>query len=471
MILNHDNDSVQSIPEFIAFLKTVSLREALIRCCKNKLQGVAIFDIFCTLFVLVFRQRNFWRWVASGKDTPSFGQDTVYRFLNSSFHNWRDFLSRIAKKAIAFLVPLTSREERKVFVVDDSVYDKNRSKKLELLSFVYDHVKKRTVRGFRMLTLAFTDGISLIPLDFALLGSKKIVCEANPDIDGRSHGAKRRTEAVKEAPEVLLSMIDRCRDIIRDGSHIVFDSWFCYPSLIRALTGRKLHVTGRLKNNDTRYLFRRNSKDSFVTLEQLYAKLSRIPRSVRERQRKENADVLGSLCVVLPPNKEEEAVTVRIVFLQNRRTKDSKEWLAILTTDLELTEEQVVQMYAKRWNIEEFFKVAKSLLQLEREFQGRSYDMLVGHATLVCVRYIFLELERRRTLDIRTCGELFYRCCDEIPDLKLREAIIRIFQALETFLMKFFAGGRDIIKACIEHFTSALPASILKLMPVYGCES
>ena len=138
MILNHDNDSVQSIPEFIAFLKTVSLREALIRCCKNKLQGVAIFDIFCTLFVLVFRQRNFWRWVASGKDTPSFGQDTVYRFLNSSFHNWRDFLSRIAKKAIAFLVPLTSREERKVFVVDDSVYDKNRSKKLELLSFVYE---------------------------------------------------------------------------------------------------------------------------------------------------------------------------------------------------------------------------------------------------------------------------------------------------------------------------------------------
>ncbi|GHV42483.1 hypothetical protein FACS1894187_24740 [Synergistales bacterium] len=45
-------------------------------------------------------------------------------------------------------------------------------------------------------------------------------------------------------------------------------------------------------------------------------------------------------------------------------------------------------MYAKRWKIEEFFKVAKSLLQLEREFQGRSYDMLVAHATLVCARYI-----------------------------------------------------------------------------------
>ena len=471
MMITQENDPVQSIPEFMAFLKTVSLREALVRCCKNKLQGVAIFDIFCSLFVLVFRQRNFWRWIASGKDIPSFGQDTVYRFLNSSFHNWRAFLFRIAQKAIAFLVPLTSKEERKVFVVDDSLYNKNRSKKLELLSFVYDHVENRTVRGFRMLTLAFNDGISLIPLDFALLGSKKIICGANADIDGRSHGAKRRTEAVKEAPEVLLSMIDRCRDIIRGGSHIVFDSWFCYPSLIRELSGRKLHVTGRLKKNDTRYIFRRNSKDSFVTLEQLYAKLSRIPRSVRERQRKGNADVLGSLCVALPPDKEGKSVDVRIVFLQNRGSKDSNEWIAILTTDMELTGEQVVQTYAKRWNIEDFFKVAKSLLQLEREFQGRSYDMLIGHATLVCVRYIFLELERRRTLDVRTCGELFYHCCDEMPDLKLREAVRRIFQALEAFMVKFIQGGRDVLKDCIEYFISALPASILKLMPVYGCGS
>jgi hypothetical protein len=140
MILNQENDHVQSIPEFFAFMKTVSLREALARYCKNKTQGVASIDIFCTLFVLVFRQRNFWRWIDSGKDIPSFSQDTVYRFLNSSFHNWRAFLYRIAIKAITFLAPLTSKEERKVFVVDDSLYNKNRSKKLELLSFVHDHV-------------------------------------------------------------------------------------------------------------------------------------------------------------------------------------------------------------------------------------------------------------------------------------------------------------------------------------------
>jgi hypothetical protein len=377
----------------------------------------------------------------------------------------------LAQKAIASLAPLTSSKKRRIFVVDDSLYNKNMSKKVELLSIVYDHVEKRFIRGFRMLTLAFTDGVSLIPLDFALLGSEKIVCEANPDIDKRSHGAKRRTEAVCEAPEVLLSMIDRHHDLIKDGSYIVFDSWFSSPSLIRAFTGRKLHVTVRLKNNDTRYLFRRNCKDRLVTLSQLHAKLSRIPGSVRQRKRKENGDVLGSFIVALPPNEKSEAIRVKIVFLANKSSKNPQDWLAILTTDLELTEEQVVQMYAKLWKIEEFFKVAKSLLQLESEFQGRSYDMLVGHATLACMRYIFLELERRRALDDRTCGELYYHCCDELPDLKIREAILRIFQALEDFLTKFFSGKNDVLKACLEYFTSALPASLLKLLPISGCVS
>jgi hypothetical protein len=378
---------------------------------------------------------------------------------------------RIALKAVAFLIPLTSSEKRRIFAVDDTVYNKNRSKKLELLSKVYDNVEKKFVKGFRMLTLAFTDGISLIPLDIALLGTERILCEANPDIDGRSHGAKRRAEAVKEAPQVLLSMIDRLRDIIKIGSYIVFDSWFCCPSLIRELISRGLHVTGRLKKNDTLYLFRRNCKDCFVTLKQLYAKLSRIPRSVRERKREENADILGSFIVALPQNKKGESINVRIVFLKNKSSKDPEEWLAILTTDLELTEEEIVQMYAKRWKIEEYHRVAKDLLKLEREFQGRSYDMLIGHATLVCVRYIFLELERRRTLDVRTCGELFYYCCDELPDLEVREAILRIFQAMEAFMTQFSQDGQNIFKACIEYFMSTLPAPIRALMPISGCGS
>jgi hypothetical protein len=367
-----------------------------------------------------------------------------------------------------FLVPLTSSEKRRIFVVDDTVYNKNRSKKLELLSKVRDYVNDRYVNGFRMITLGFTDGISFIPMDIGLLGTKKIINEANPEIDGRSHGAKRRAESRHEAPKVLLAMIDRAQDVIKAGSYIAFDSWYCNPSLIRELVDRELHVTGRLKNNDTHYLFRRNGKDQFVTLSQLYKKLPRIPPAVRERQRKDNNDVLGSLIVALPQDGEVKPISVKIVFLRNKSSKKPDNWLAILTTDLEMTEEEIIQMYAKRWKIEEYHKVAKDLLKLEREFQGRSYDMLIGHATLVCVRYIFLELERRRTMDDRTCGELFFYFCDEIPDLKIREAILKIFQILEVFLTKICSGNKELIKACLEYFASTLPASIQRLLPNFG---
>jgi hypothetical protein len=258
-------------------------------------------------------------------------------------------LKIIAEKVISFSCPLTSDEKRKVFVVDDSSYDKNRGSKIELLSTNFDHVEKRYYRGFRLLTLAFTDGISLLPIDCSLLASQKILCSVNEDIDKRSHGWKRRIEATSKAPDVLLSMIDDSRNIITDGSHILADSWFSNSSLIRKLTERNLHFTGRLKNNDTRFLFRRNSKNQLLTLEQLFRKLDRIPKPVRKKQQ-QKPDILGSIRVSLPSvmedGKELPSIPVKIVFLENRNSSAQRKWLAIITTDLELTEEEeVVRMY------------------------------------------------------------------------------------------------------------------------------
>lgn len=49
--------------------------------------------------------------------------------------------------------PLTSVDREKVLIFDDSLYSRNRSKAVELLAKVYDHVEHKYVRGFRMLTL------------------------------------------------------------------------------------------------------------------------------------------------------------------------------------------------------------------------------------------------------------------------------------------------------------------------------
>ncbi|MCE5170710.1 hypothetical protein LQV63_15475 [Paenibacillus profundus] len=69
------------------------------------------------------------------------------------------------------------------------------------------------------------------------------------------------------------------------------------------------------------------------------------------------------------------------MFVRHRSKKN--EWLAILSTDLALAVEDLIRIYAMRWDIEVFFKCAKSLLRLQKEFQGRSYDLLVSHTTIV----------------------------------------------------------------------------------------
>ncbi len=79
-------------------------------------------------------------------------------------------------------------------------------------------------------------------------------------------------------------------------------------------------------------------------------------------------DVIDSIQVCLQIDNQ---TPVKIVFVRNRNKKS--EWLAILSTDTTLSDEEIVSIYGVRWDIETFFKCTKSLLKLAKEFQGRFY--------------------------------------------------------------------------------------------------
>lgn len=65
-------------------------------------------------------------------------------------------------------------EKRKnVFIVDDSLFSRTSCKKTELGSKVFDHTDMRFKKGFRMLTLSWSDGNTLIPVNSCLLASAK----------------------------------------------------------------------------------------------------------------------------------------------------------------------------------------------------------------------------------------------------------------------------------------------------------
>lgn len=92
----------------------------------------------------------------------------MYRFLNHSRFNWRKFLMLLSSDTVKRIQPLTSTKRTSVFVVDDSMFERNRSKTVELLARFKDHATGAYYKGYRMLTLGWSDGHTFIPLDFFL---------------------------------------------------------------------------------------------------------------------------------------------------------------------------------------------------------------------------------------------------------------------------------------------------------------
>lgn len=101
-------------------------------------------------------------------------RDTIYRFLNSVHYNRKDLLASVSSIIINERIkPLTKKKREKVFIFDDSIYERGRSKKVGLLSRVHDHNDGKYKAGFQMLTLTWSDGNSTIPVAFNMVASSK----------------------------------------------------------------------------------------------------------------------------------------------------------------------------------------------------------------------------------------------------------------------------------------------------------
>jgi hypothetical protein len=160
---------------------------------------------------------------------------------------------------------------------------------------------------------------------------------------------------------------------------------------------------------------------------------------------------------------------VKLVFVQNRNKR--REWLAILSTDLTVSADEIVRIYGMRWSIETFFKFIKSYLKLGTEFQGRSFDMLISHTTVVFSRYLVMEYERRQENDAKSLGGLFFLFADEVRDLDYQTAL----QQLMTLFLQMAKDKKKQEKSDVfcqlREWIVGLPGYIKGLFKDLSCES
>jgi len=390
-----------------SFFDRFRIGTLLHNCGIRKRHGHSVRSLTQAIFTLPFVGKNFFRGIVTNQEI-SFGKDAAYELLKGQTYNWRRLLLQLGIRLHGFFNRLTGEDRESVLIIDDSPYDRSRSKLVELLSIVYDHSTGRYLRGFRMLTMCWSDGVSCLPLDFSLLSSadeKKRLCESRKALDKRCCAYYRRKEATAKATAYLETMVKRILSAGIRAQYLLMDSWFTMPATVCALA-KQLDVIGMVKKTPKiHYRYNGNSMDLMA----IYGKL---------KKRRGRAKILASTIVELKGDR-----TAKLVFVRDRRKKD---WLALLSTDVSLPNEDIVRIYGKRWDIEMFFKMAKQHLKLAKEIQCRDFDALIAHTTIVFMRYMFLAYQCRIEKDHRTFGDLFYYCCDEVDDISFIEALYRI---------------------------------------------
>jgi len=410
-----------------------------------KKKGIPVVEVFQYLFLLIFSNRSMYMSLITGKNSPGFAKDTVYRFMKSIQINWIHFTTLLASRIIKdAIVPLDSEDRANVLIIDDSMFERNRSKKVELLAKAYDHANHRYRFGFRMLTLGWSDGRTFLPVNNVLLSSenkKNRVNEAS-EVDKRTIGYKRRMLSMQKGTQAMLELLKAAKKADIPAKYVLFDSWFSSPSTLHAVKSIGYDVIGMVKKTPKMF-FRYNGKDmSLITIYN------------QNKKRRGRSKYL--LSVVVDVVKDGEIIPAKVVYVRNRNKK--KEYLCLISTDTALDENEIIRIYGKRWDIEVFFKVCKSCLNLSKECNSLSYDAMTAHTAVVFTRYMMLSLESRESNDSRSLGELFLYFSDEMSDITWIQAFQMLLQMFRTMLSDNTELSEDKIDELVDTFMNTVPA-------------
>ncbi|MCL1873309.1 MAG: transposase [Clostridiales bacterium] len=363
-------------------------------------------------------------------------KDALYRLKNNEYHPWRRLLYSVAK----MFRKLTNPENKPAgkvtaFIVDDTT-DERVGYKMENISHVFDHVLRKTVYGFKILTLVFFDGISSIPMDFTIHAEKKLARnkakkQYKKAVDPRSSGGKRRKELRASKIEQSIAMIKRA---VKNGyiaDYVLCDAWFTSKEFIQKIRGIKngaMHLIAGIRNDKRYYGY----NEQMLNAKQIIAL---VKEAGVHRCRKWNIRYME---VVVD---YEGIGDVKLLIC---RYPGQKKWRVFITTNASLKFVEIMETYGFRWTIEVMFRETKQYLQLG-SCQSQDFDAQIASTTITFMLYTFLSY-LKRVGSYETMGELFRQAHQDICEKTLAERLWELFEELLEFLIDIIAshGPMDI---------------------------
>ncbi len=446
--ITQDNQNGNQISKSIRrFFTRFHLLSVLKVANAYKRKGTPAAENFQYLFLLIFSNRSMFMNLLTGRNTPSFAKDTVYRFIKMLQIDWIRFTTLLSGGIIKdVIIPLDSEERANVLINGDSMFERNRSKKVELLEKVYDHAKHCYKFGFYLLTLGWSDGSSFLSVNSIPLSTenkKNRINEATA-VDKRTVGYKRRELSMKKGTHAMLELLKQAKNADIPAKYVLFDSWSSFSSSLHAVKGIGYDVIGMLKKTPKMF-FRYNGEDMPLTF--IYSK---------NKKRQGRSRCLLSIMVDVV--KDGESIPAKVAYIRNRNKR--KEYLFLSSTGVNLDENEIIHIYGKRWDIKVLFKVCKSYLNLSKGCRAISYDAMTAHTAVVFARYMMLSLESHEADDERSLDGLFLYFSDEMSD------IIWI-QALQLMLQMFrllFTDNTELSDEKVSELADAFMDTILELL-------
>ena len=437
--------SIKNSPWMTRWFKDFCSSEQLRKAGFYKRSGASVLSLLRLLAVLPMT--GFKLYAFKNTDWPVSGRDAFYRMLQHPRYNGRVLLYSIAQRLIACLSPLTARANPRVLIVDDSSYKRDRSTSVEYLGKQRDHNQGRFYRGFRMLTLAWSDGHSCIPCELELLTNASADKRYGPDpsMDKRTVMGQRVKAATQKATDLTIKMVKRARSYLNDIDYVLFDSWFAQPGVIHAIA-RHTPVVCRLKQIPAIKFHHNKRIYSVKTLPGLFKTMPASPK---------HPDMIGTAVVELL----ETNLMVRVVVVAHKGNKARP--IVLMSTDTSLSAPQVCQMYARRWDIEVCFKALKQHLGLY-ELQLRSYTAIVAFCSVTFLRCMMLSYYHRSQIDERTLPGMFYECIGELQAATVQACLellkSKLIEACMADPLKPAAALIPSITEVMDQFTALLRA-------------
>ena len=303
-----------------------------------------------------------------------------------------------------------------------------------------------------MLTLGWSDGVTFMPVNSCLLSTENQQnrISEGKSLDSHCNGAKARKLSVKKGTEVISDLISEAQAAGIHADYVLFDSWFSSPKVIRSMKEKNLDVVAMVKKSSKiHYAFQGKQ----LSCKEIYAQC--------KKRRGRSRYLLSVPIEVCGGEPEAAPIPAKLVFVRNRSNR--KDYLVLICTDMALTEDEIIQLYGKRWDIEVFFKTSKSVLRLTGECRSLSYDAMCAQCAIVFARYMFLAVGVREEQDIRTAGPLFYLAADELADISFAESMEKL-QLFLTKLLEVFNASKQDICAMTADFIRSLPEDIANFL-------